>query len=82
MPHLHGQGSSIRHGVPCIDRQVEHDLAELTGVRVDPPRLGGEIRADGYVLAQCPAEQLQRLLDDIDDVDDFRRQHLFSCRRQ
>lgn len=45
MPHVHGEGSAVRHRVPRVHGQVEHDLAELAGVGVNPPGLGGEIRA-------------------------------------
>ena len=60
------------HRVARVDRQVDQDLLELAGVRLDRPQAAGGHGGQVDVLAQGAAQQLLQAADDVVEAEHLR----------
>ena len=52
------ESSTLRHGIPGVDRKIEDSVLKLVGVRVRMPQSTGENRLQPDRLADCVPEQI------------------------
>ncbi len=60
----YSQLPSLGHRVTRIDAKVKQDLVDLSGVRVDLPEIGGQVRFEGDALGESLLNHLEDLLDE------------------
>ncbi|OPZ59351.1 MAG: hypothetical protein BWY86_01241 [Candidatus Aminicenantes bacterium ADurb.Bin508] len=65
---LEDQLSPLRHGVTGVDAEVQNHLLELSGVPFDDGVVPPVLNNDFYPLVEGLAENLHRLLDDVQKV--------------
>jgi hypothetical protein len=71
-----GQCPSLGHRVARVPRQAGEHLFDLTAVDENRRQLGPELADDIDLLADHPADELERLVDDGVEVRDLRPQDL------
>ena len=76
------QFAPLRHRVAGVDRQVDQDLLDLTGVGQDQGKAGGQVGDQLDVLAEGADQQLLDAQDHVVDVEHARLDHLLAGERQ
>ena len=72
------QPPAIRHGVACVDREVQHDIFELTGISIGLPEPACQHRLHLDRLAQRPTQELGHVRDHVVRLESLRRQGLLA----
>ena len=79
---VNDQFAALRHRVPGVDRQVDQDLLDLTGVGQYERKVGGQVGDQLDVLAEGADQQLLDAQDDVVDVEYARLDQLLAGERQ
>ena len=67
----------MRHGVPCVDREVDQDLLGLTPVEPDLRQVRCREQLEVNILADQSPQQPLHVREDVVQVDHLRADDLF-----
>src|SRR5262245_6399617 len=71
--------AAVRHGVPCIDAEIQNDLADLTLVRLDAPQLWSRLHVNFKMLTDQPAKQTCHFSNDRVQLKNARLENLTAA---